>query len=163
MRILAVVVMVGAAGFAFAQDAKKDCCGSAEVMCPKDGKCEGVCRQICDRVGETLKAVRARTSEEIGKSAKISEKQSACISGSCTAKGCGCSQLVAKIFAPALKAKVTKWMEGKDRDVQHASKDAEGKETKVACTFLAEDGKPCPGCVADLGAECVKKFNSSKK
>ena len=164
MRILMAVMVAGTAMIASAQDTKKDdCCAAMGICCPKDGKCEGVCRQICNRVGETLKAVRAQTSEQIGKSKKMSEKQSACLSGACSAKGCPCAQLLPKVFAPALKAKVSAWMEGKDRNLEHEVKDAEGKTAKVACTFLAEDGKPCPGCVEQLTADCVKKLTEAKK
>ena len=57
-------VLVLLIGVAAAQDkgtAKKAVkCGMAGLCCPKEGKCEGECRTICDRAGETLTAARWR-------------------------------------------------------------------------------------------------------
>lgn len=146
-------------------DGKQDCCGAVGILCPKDGKCEGKCREICDNVGATLKSVRARVGEimkkEVGEACP-------CASGSCKEAKCGtCTDVVAKIYAPLLKDKVGAWMKSKVKDPKHTVKTDDGKTQEVACTFLSK--KPCDVCVNDLAnaswtklKECMKDCDKSK-
>src|SRR5258705_9838900 len=62
--IVALLVGVGAAQER-AQEKKAEKCSMAGICCPKDGKCTGECRAICDRAGETLKAARKMAGDKM--------------------------------------------------------------------------------------------------
>jgi hypothetical protein len=148
-----LAVLVGAAA-GFAQEKKSEPCGMAGIFCPKDGKCAGECRTICDRAGATLKAVRAKAVEKT--EAKFGSKCE-CTSGECGADGCpGCEMVKTKIFIPLMKERVGARMKDFKKDVMHAVKDREGKPQTAKCTFLK--GDVCGPCVDEMSDAVLKKL-----
>jgi len=148
-----LALLVGAAA-GFAQEKKAEPCGMAGIICPKEGKCAGECRMICDRAGATLKAVRAKAVEKM--EAKFGSKCE-CTAGACTAAGCpGCDMVKTKVFIPLMKERVQARMKDFKKDVSHAVKDKEGKSRSVKCTFLKGDA--CAPCVDDLSDAVLKKL-----
>jgi hypothetical protein len=158
-----VLALVVGAAMSFAQDAKKDdCCGAKGILCPKDGRCEAKCREICDRVGATMKAVRARVGEIMQK--EVGAKCE-CSSGDCCADHCGtCDAVKSKVFVPIMKEKVTARFKEIKKDVLHKVKGDDGKESEVKCTFLT--GDTCKSCVEDQAQVAwtkLKEMFSAKK
>ncbi len=161
--IWAIVVAASLSGAVAAQDAKKsDCCGAQGLMCPKDGKCEGTCREICDKVGATLKAVRARVGEMMQK--EVGQKCQCC-AGECTGEGCStCDTVKTKVFAPLMKEKVNARFKDFNKEVSHKVKGDNGKENDVKCTFLKGDTcKVCVNDMADVSWKKLKEMFAEKK
>ncbi len=159
MRVATVAAALALAwGVAVAQDkqdGKKDCCGASGLICPKDGKCEGTCREICNKVGETLKAVRAKVIEKMKKECNC---ECPCTAGTCSAEGCeSCATVKSQVFAPLFKDKVNARFKDWKKDVKHSVKGDDGKAKDVTCTFLK--GDLCKACVDDLADASWKKLS----
>lgn len=156
--------MVVALGIVLALAAQDDCCkeqcGMQGILCPKEGKCEGKCREICDKAAETLKAVRARVVELMKKECG---GECPCTAGKCEADGCGsCDTVKTKVFAPILKERVTARFKEFGKKVSHTVAE-NGKSKEVECTFLT--GATCSVCVNDMADASWKKMKElfSKK
>ncbi|HTF58184.1 MAG TPA: hypothetical protein VK661_13215 [Planctomycetota bacterium] len=153
--IVALLVGVGAAQER-AQEKKAEKCSMAGICCPKDGKCTGECRAICDRAGETLKAARKLAGEKM--QAKYNFKCE-CTAGECATEGCeGCSMIRTKIFAPLMKERVGARMKDWKKEITHAVKGKDGRTETVKCTFLK--GAPCDSCVDTLSDDILKKLQA---
>ena len=150
-----IVVAASLSGAVAAQDAKKDdCCGAQGIICPKDGKCEGKCREICDKVGATLKAVRARVGELMQK--EVGQKCQCC-AGECKGEACStCETVVSKVYAPLMKERVNARFKDMKKEIKHTVKGEDGKESDVKCTFLT--GDICKVCVNDMADASWKKL-----
>jgi len=155
-----LALLVGAAA-GFQQEKKAEPCGMSGIICPKDGKCSGECRTICDRAGATLKAVRAKAVEKMVE--KFGSKCE-CTAGECAAEGCqGCDLVKTKVLTPLMKERVQARMKESKKDVQHAVKDKDGKSREVKCTFLK--GDVCAPCVESMSDAVLTKLQElmSKK
>lgn len=142
--------------------AKQDGCGAKDLMCPKAGACEGKCKEICDKVGATLKAVRARIGEKMQK--ELGAK-CACTAGECTTADCTiCETVKSKIFVPMMKERVSAAFKNLKKDVTHSVKGDDGKVADVTCTFLKGDTcKPCVEEMADAGLAKLKELRAEQK
>lgn len=160
MRIVVALVVAGACTLAVAQeqDSKKDCCGAAGILCPKDGKCEGKCREICDEVGRTLKTAQKDL-------AKLMDKEIGqhcpCMGGECKEDGCSSCATAKDIYKTILKEKVTARFSAK-KEASHTVKGDDGKTKEVKCTFLRtkgkEDGDVCSLCAKEIAEAAWKKL-----
>ncbi len=172
MILAGAVALALAGGAGYAQDGDKKCggceagssdCGMAGILCPKDGKCEGKCKEICTKAAATLKAVRARIGELMKKEVG---QQCPCTVGGCCEKECpSCETVKTKIFAPILKDRVNaRFTKEGFKEAKHAGKDAEGKATETACTFLSGDTcTPCVNEMADAMWAKMKELFAAKK
>lgn len=143
-------------------EAKANGCPLAGVFCKKDGKCEGKCKEICERGVKALKAVQARVGELMKKEAGCACE---CTAGSCAEKSCAsCDALKTKVFHPILKARAAARFDKEGfKDAKHTVK-VDGKDTETACTFLS--GDTCSTCVnemADAAWAKMKELFASKK
>jgi hypothetical protein len=151
--VVVLALLVGVAAVQEKTQEKKKC-GMAGLVCPKEGKCEGECRTICDRAGETLTAARklagVKMKKEIGQTCE-------CTAGSCSASGCeGCDYLKTKVFTPLMKDRVSARMKDWKKDVMHAVKAKDGKTSQAKCTFLK--GALCEPCADTLSDDILKKL-----
>jgi hypothetical protein len=155
------------AGVAAAQEkgreTKPEKCGMAGICCPKEGKCEGECRTICDRAGETLASARTRAGEKMKK--QMGSKCE-CTAGECTAAGCeGCEMVKTKVFVPLMKERISARFKDWKKEITHTVKAKDGKVTTVKCTFLK--GGLCDPCAEALADDILKKlqemFSGQKK
>jgi hypothetical protein len=111
--------------------ASPDTCPMADILCPREGH---TATDACKHLGETVKAVRARTIEIMKKECG---SECACTAGTCAAPACdGCASIKTQIFAPLLKERLAK---------PHAG-----------CTLTT--GPLCAPCVEELSAASYKKL-----
>jgi hypothetical protein len=158
-----MALLVGVAAGAPQDKPKAEKCGSAGVCCPKEGKCQGDCRTICDRAGETLTSSRKKAGERM---VKIMGSKCPCTAGECSAAGCeGCDLVRSKVFVPLMKERITARIKDWKKDVFHAVKAKDGKTAQVKCTFLK--GDVCEPCTDSLADDILKKlqelFSGQKK
>jgi hypothetical protein len=147
-------LLVGVAAVQEKGNVKSGPCGAAGYCCPKEGKCEGECRTICDRAGETLKSARKKAGEKM---VKILGSKCDCTAGDCSESGCeGCDLVKTKVLAPLLKDRVTARFKDWKREITHAVKSKDGKTSQVACTFLK--GPLCEPCADSLADDILKKL-----
>ena len=110
-----------------------DPCPLADILCPKEGHVE---TEACKRLGETVKAVRARTMEIMKKECG---SECDCTAGRCSTSGCeGCAAIKTKILAPMLKERMAK---------PHAG-----------CTLTS--GPVCAICVDEMGVAVYAKLGA---
>jgi len=145
------------------RETKPEKCGMAGICCPKEGKCGGDCRTLCDRAGETLTSARKIAGEKMKK--EMGQKCE-CTAGECSAAGCeGCELVKTKVFAPLMKDKISARMKEWKKEITHAVKAKDGKTTSVKCTFLK--GALCEPCADALADDILKKltelFSGQKK
>lgn len=145
------------------REKKPEKCGMAGMVCPKEGKCEGECRTICDRAGETLAAARKKAGEKMKK--ELGSKCE-CTAGECSAAGCeGCDLVKTKVFTPLMKERVAARFKEWKKDLLHTVKGKDGKSSPVKCTFLK--GALCEPCAETLSDDILKKlrelFSEQKK
>ena len=145
------------------RDPKPEKCGMAGICCPKEGKCAGDCRTICDRAGETLASARTRAGEKMQ---KVMGSKCECTAGECKAAGCdGCTMVKSKVLVPLMKDRVTARMKDWKKEITHAVKATDGKTSTVKCTFLK--GALCEPCADALADDILKKlqemFSGQKK
>ena len=156
MKLTIVAVAVAALmGGAVAAQEKAHKCAMAGILCPKEGKCEGKCREICDRAGEAMDALKGRVA--------ASMKDCGCqhLGGTCKEKSCEpCASLQSGIYVPVLKAKVNARFGEMGKDVQHEVTE-KGKTTRVACTLLT--GKLCDPCVDGMKKSALEKIEAMFK
>ena len=153
----------GAAAQETAKDAKAEKCSMAGICCPKEGKCEGECRTICTRAGETLAAARKRAGEKM---VKAMGQKCDCTAGDCTTEGCeGCPMVKSKVLHPLIKERVAARFKDWKKDLTHTVKAKDGKTSTVKCTFLK--GALCETCADTLADDILKKlqalFSGQKK
>jgi hypothetical protein len=154
LTIVAAAVAVVMGGLVAAQE-KAHKCAMAGILCPKEGKCEGKCREICDRAGEAMDALKSKVA--------ASMKECGCphLGGTCKESGCEtCGSLQKTIYVPVLKAKVTARFGEMGKDVQHEVS-VNGKTAKVACTLLT--GKLCDPCVDGMKKSALEKIEAMFK
>jgi len=136
-----------------------DSCEMAGVLCSKDKGCAGACQTLCQRAYATLKAVKTEVGrlmkEEVG-------HECACAAGRCSSDDCGnCETLSEKVYKPLIKVSVIRRIKkGLKNQLFHVQKDEEGKESKVACTFLTED-VVCGTCALDLATVVWKNLKEA--
>ena len=160
--IMALLVGVAAAQEKGTQ-AKAEKCGMAGMCCPKEGKCAGDCRTICDRAAETLTSARTRAGEKM---VKLMGSKCECTAGECKSDGCdGCSMVKSKVFVPLMKERIAARMKDWKKDITHTVKAKDGKTTAAKCTFLK--GALCDPCAESLSDDILKKlqemFSGQKK
>ncbi len=160
--VLALLVGVGAVQEK-GREAKPAACGMAGICCPKEGKCEGECRSICDRAGETLAAARKLAGEKMKK--QMGSKCE-CTAGECSAAGCeGCDLVKSKVFTPIMKERISARFKDWKKEITHSVKAKDGKTSAVKCTFLK--GALCGPCADTLSDDILKKltelFSGQKK
>jgi hypothetical protein len=161
--VLGATAAILACGLALVAEDKKKAehnCPLADVMCPAQGCCEGACRQICDKGGEALAAVKAKVGADYKAKSK---KDNPHLSGACKTAGCSdCKTLLDKIYASIIKDKVNarfKAMNGEEQ--KHEVKQSNGKVKEEKCTLLT--GKLCPHCVIEMAAAALEKYEESLK
>lgn len=163
LKTFAVLAAVLAAAlFAGADDAKKKShkCPLEKIMCPFTGDCEGQCRTLCDKGGEGLAAVRAAVAANVKSTTKKDASEH--VSGACKTADCSeCGKLNAKVFGPAVKARVSARFGEMGKSVRHTVKDANGRESQVECTFLT--GKLCDECVKIMTRDALDKLAELQK
>lgn len=145
-----------------ADDSRKKAhkCPLEKIMCPFQGACEGQCRTICDKGGEGLAAVHAAVAADVKTNTK--KDASACVAGTCKSEECKeCAKLNEKVFGPAVKNRVNARFQEMGKKTFHTVKDANGKETKVECTFLT--GKLCDECVKMMTKEAIAALADLQK
>jgi hypothetical protein len=158
-----LALLVGVAAVQEKGTAKAVKCGMSGICCPKEGKCEGECRTVCDRAGETLASARKIAGEKMKK--QIGSKCE-CTAGECSAAGCeGCEMVNSKVFVPLMKARVSARFKEWKKEITHAVKTKDGRTTQVKCTFLK--GALCETCADSLADDILKKlqemFSGQKK
>lgn len=159
-----VALLVGvAAAQEKGREAKPEKCGVAGICCPKEGKCEGECRTICDRAGETLASARKTAGEKMK---KVMGTKCECTAGECKAAGCeGCELVRSKVFVPLMKTRVSARFKDWKKEITHTVKAKDGKTSQVKCTFLK--GALCEPCAEALADDILKKlqelFSEQKK
>lgn len=161
--MFAVLAAALAAGLlAGADDAKKNShkCPLEKIMCPFSGDCEGQCRTLCDKGGEGLAALHASVAAAV-KSATRKDAD-AHVAGTCKAADCAeCGKLNARVFGPAVKARVSARFGEMGKSVKHTVKDAGGRESQVECTFLT--GKLCDECVKIMAKDALERLEDLRK
>ncbi|HZN60807.1 MAG TPA: hypothetical protein VFC90_00245 [Planctomycetota bacterium] len=129
-------------------------CGMTGICCPKEGKCEGECRTICDRAGETLASARKIAGEKMK---KAMGSKCECTAGECSAAGCeGCELVMSKVLAPLMKDRISARFKDWKKEITHAVKAKDGKASTVKCTFLK--GALCDPCADALSDDILKKL-----
>lgn len=163
LKTFAVLAAVLAAGlFAGADDAKKKShkCPLEKIMCPFSGDCEGQCRTLCDKGGEGLAAVHASVAAAVKAATK--KDADAHVAGTCRTADCAdCGKLNARVFGPAVKARVSARFGEMGKSVKHTVKDANGRESQVECTFLT--GKLCDECVKIMSKDALEKLEELRR
>ena len=103
---IAALMVVGVAAVQEkGKETKAATCGMTGICCPKEGKCEGDCRTICDRAGETLATARKRAGDKMQ---KVMGSKCECTAGGCTAAGCeGCDLVKSKVLIPLMKERIS--------------------------------------------------------
>ena len=145
------------------RETKAEKCGMSGMVCPKEGKCEGECRTICDRAGATLASARKIAGEKMKK--QMGSKCE-CTAGECSSAGCeGCDLVKSKVFTPLMKDRVSARFKDWKKEIAHTVKAKDGKTSQVKCTFLK--GAVCEPCADALADDILKKlqelFSGQKK
>jgi hypothetical protein len=142
MRTLAWLFLA-AVGPALAQSADTKC-GMADLICPKKGACEGECHKVCDRLGETFRAVRAATAELLKKETGVECVHTA---GTCSATACGpCASVKENVYVPIFKERAESRL---GKAVAHGD---------GPCTLVT--GPLCAPCVNELSAAAAVRIQA---
>jgi hypothetical protein len=155
--IAALMVVGVAAAQEKGKETKAATCGMAGFCCPKEGKCEGECRTICDRAGETLATARKRAGDKMQ---KVMGSKCECTAGGCKEAGCeGCDLVKSKVLTPLMKERISARFKDWKKEITHAVKGRDGKTATVKCTFLK--GALCETCTDTLADDILKKLQET--
>jgi hypothetical protein len=163
-HVPAVLVLAFGAAALFAQDKPKKEPTSAEKLwnaiheqccTPKDGKCEGEQKKVCDHVAATFKAGMTSCGAKCKKEGLKCEECAKVKDGGPCDK---CREMIVKTVAPWLKTQASA------KDATHTVTGKDGKKETIKCTLLT--GPPCKGCAEEMSDAVVtacKEANAPKK